>query len=302
MKKQHTLAGSFTIKGKGLHTGVLLTAVLEPAPENFGYKFQRIDLEGEPVIDAVAEHVVETTRGTVLQQGSARVSTVEHMLGALYALGVDNCLIKVNGPEVPILDGSAAIYVEEIQKVGLAEQEAERTYHVITEPLEVHDETTGSSLKILPAEEFQVEATISFNSKVLANQVATMESTSVFAKEIASARTFCFIREVEMLVAAGLIKGGDLNNAIVIYENQTTQEKLDSFADAIGAPHHDATQLGYLQTKPLVWDNEPARHKLLDVIGDMALTGKPLKGKIVAFRPGHTINNSLARLIRSSVK
>ncbi len=302
MLKQKTLGGSFTLHGKGLHTGLALTVTFNPAPENYGYKIQRIDLPGEPVIEAVAENVIETTRGTVLAKGDARCSTVEHALAALYALGVDNCLLQVTGPEVPILDGSAELYVENIQRVGIVEQNAPKDWYIIHKKIEVRDDKTGSVITILPDEQFSITAMISFDSKVLSSQFATIDDVSKFEKEIAPARTFCFVREVEMLLGAGLIKGGDLNNAIVIYENEKTQEDLDRLADAIGAPHHDATELGYLQAKPLLWENEPARHKLLDIIGDMALIGRPIKGRIIATKPGHTVNNKFARLMRKEIR
>ena len=302
MQRQTTLGGSFSLSGKGLHTGLALEVTFRPAPENHGYKIKRIDLPGQPIIEALAENVVETTRGTVLQQGEARCSTVEHSLSALFALGVDNCLIEVNGPEVPILDGSAELYVENIRRVGIVEQEAEALYLDIVEPITVADEKSGSQLTIAPAEDFRVTAHIAFPSRVLADQTAKLSDLALFEKEIAPARTFCFVREVEMLLAVGLIKGGDLDNAIVIYENEKTQAELDRLADAIGAPHHNAHELGYLQPKPLVWDNEPARHKLLDIIGDMALIGRRLSGAITAQRPGHTINNKFARAIRANCK
>lgn len=298
MLKQHTLGGSFTLQGKGLHTGLHLVVTFNPAPENHGYKVQRMDLPGEPIINAVAENVIETTRGTVLANGDVRCSTVEHALAALYALGVDNCLLQVNGPEVPILDGSAEVYVENIRQVGIVEQEAEKDYYVVRQEISIHDEQTGSDISIVPADSFSVTAHIAFQSKVLNSQTATLDALADFEQEIAPARTFCFVREVEMMLAAGLIRGGDLDNAIVIYENQKTQAELDQLADRIGAPHHDAAELGYLQTKPLMWENEPARHKLLDIIGDMALIGRPIKGHIVANRPGHTVNNKFARLVR----
>lgn len=302
MLKQNTLQGSFSLYGKGLHTGLNLTVTFNPAPENHGYKIQRIDMEGQPVIDAVAENVVETTRGTVLGRGEAKCSTVEHALAALYALGVDNCLLQVNGPELPILDGSAEIYVENIKRVGIAEQNAVKDYYIIRKKIEVKDEETGSCITILPDEQFSITAMISFNSKVLSSQFATLDNMENFESEIAASRTFVFVREVEQLLAAGLIKGGDLDNAVVIYENEMSQEKLDKLADSIGVPHHDATEKGYLNHKPLVWENEPARHKLLDIIGDMALIGKPIKGRIIATRPGHTINNKFARMMRKEIR
>lgn len=302
MLKQNTLKGSFSLYGKGLHTGLHLTVTFNPAQENYGYKIQRIDLEGMPIIDAIAENVQETTRGTVLVKNNAKCSTVEHALAALYALGVDNCLIQVNGPEFPILDGSSEIYVENIKRIGIAEQNAPKDFYVIRKKIEVKDETTGSCITILPDDEFSITTMISFKSKVLNSQFATLDNMMDFEKEIAPSRTFVFVREIEQLLQAGLIKGGDLDNAIVIYENETTQEKLDKLADEIGVPHHDATKRGYLNHKPLVWENEPARHKLLDIIGDMALIGKPIKGRIIATRPGHTINNKFARLMRKEIR
>ena len=300
--KQTTLQGSFSLCGKGLHTGLNLTVTFNPAPENHGYKIQRIDLEGMPIIDAIAENVIETTRGTVLGRGEARCSTIEHAFAALYAMGVDNCLLQVNGPEVPILDGSAEIYVQHIKRVGIAEQNAAKDYYIINKKLEVKDEETGACITILPDEQFSITAMIAFNSKVLSSQFATLDNMENFETEIAPCRTFVFVREIEQLLAAGLIKGGDLDNAIVIYENEMSQERLNQLADTIGVPHHDATEKGYLNPKPLAWENEPARHKLLDIIGDMALIGKPIKGRIIATRPGHTINNKFARLIRKEIR
>ena len=302
MLKQKTLGGSFSLSGKGLHTGVNLTVTFNPAPDNHGYKIQRIDLEGQPIIDAVAENVGETTRGTVLVKNNIKVSTIEHGMAALYSAGIDNCLIQVDGPEFPILDGSAKYYVEEIQKVGIVEQSAPKDFYIIKSKIEFRDEETGSSIIVLPDESFSVNALISYDSKILYNQFATLEDMSKFPEEIASARTFVFVREIEPLLSHGLIKGGDLDNAIVIYEREMSQEKYDKLADVMGVPHMDATQLGYINHIPLVWDNEPARHKLLDIIGDLALIGKPIKGRIIATRPGHTINNKFARTIRKEIK
>lgn len=302
MLKQKTLKGSFSLCGKGLHTGLNLTVTFNPAPDNHGYKIQRIDVEGQPVIDAVAENVTETTRGTVLSKNGVKVSTVEHGLAALYAAGIDNCLIQVNGPEFPILDGSAKTYVENIERVGIEEQNAVKDYYIIKSKIEYKDEATGSSIIVLPDENFSVNVLISYDSQILSNQFATLDNMSDFPKEIASSRTFVFVREIQPLLAAGLIKGGDLDNAIVIYERQMPQEQFDKLADIMKVEHHDATKVGYLNNKPLVWPNEPARHKLLDIIGDLALIGKPIKGRIIATRPGHTVNNKFARLLRKEIK
>lgn len=302
MSKQRTLKGSFSLYGKGLHTGLSLTVTFNPAHENTGYKIQRIDLEDQPIIDAIAEKVVDTQRGTVLANGEARVSTVEHGMAALYALGIDNCLIQVNGPEFPILDGSAAMYVEKIQEIGIVEQNAEKDYYIIRHKLEVKDEETGSTITILPDDQFSITAMCSFQSKFINSQFATLDNIETFPTEIAPARTFVFVRDIVPLLDANLIKGGDLDNAIVIYEREVTQEQLDHLADVLKVPHMDATKVGYIQHKPLMWENECTRHKLLDIIGDMALIGKPIKGRIVATRPGHTINNKFARLMRKEIR
>lgn len=300
--KQCTLGGSFTLSGKGLHTGLNLTLTIEPAPEDHGYKIQRIDMPGEPIIDAIAENVIETTRGTVLGKRDARCSTVEHAMAACYALGIDNVLFKVNGPEFPILDGSAELYINEIKRVGIKEQSKDKNNYIIKNKIEVKDEETGSCITILPDDNYSVTTMIAFNSKVLSTQFATLDDMKNFDKDIAAARTFVFVREIEPLLMAGLIKGGDLDNAIVIYENEMPQEKLDKLCQLTGAEQHNAKEMGFLQHKPLVWENEPARHKLLDLIGDMALIGRPIQGRVIATRPGHTINNKFARLLRKEIK
>ena len=300
--KQKTLKGSFSLCGKGLHTGLSLTVTFNPAPENSGYVIQRIDVEGMPIIEAIAENVIDTQRGTVLGKGDVRVSTVEHGLAALYAMGIDNCLIQVNGPEFPILDGSAVQYVNKINEIGTEEQNAPKDWYIIRKKIEVKDEQTGSSITILPDEEFSLTTMCSFNSKFINSQFATLEHINDFVKEIAPASTFVFVRDIEPLLKANLIKGGDLDNAIVMYEKQISQEQLDKLADMIHVEHRDATELGYIQHKPLVWENECTRHKLLDIIGDMALIGKPIKGRIIATRPGHSINNKFARQMRKEIR
>ena len=300
--KHSTLASSFSLSGKGLHTGLNLTVTFNPAPENHGYKIQRIDLPEQPIIDAVAENVVETTRGTVLGKKNVKCSTVEHAFAALYAMGVDNVFITVDGPEFPILDGSAELYVDNIKRVGIQEQEAEKDYYVITRKMEFKDEKTGSSITLLPDEQFSITAMINFDSKFISSQFATLDDMNNFESEVAKARTFVFVREIEPLLMAGLIKGGDLDNAVVIYERETSQENLDKLCQLTGAEKHDAKELGYIQHRPLVWDNECTRHKLLDIIGDMALIGKPIKGRIIATRPGHTINNKFARMMRKEIR
>lgn len=300
--KQCTLNDSFKVHGKGLHTGLMIDAEFCPAPEGHGYKIQRTDLEGEPVIDAVAENVIATQRGTVVAKGDIKISTIEHALAALYAAGIDNCLIKVNAPEIPILDGSAKEYCEKIAQVGVKEQAMEKDYYIVRQKIEVRDEATGASLVVLPDDDFSIDAMIDFDSPVLNNQYATLDNLAEFPKEIAASRTFVFVREVEPLVKNNLIKGGDLDNAIVIYDSPMEQTELDRLADLMGVPHKNVNEFGYINNIPLTCDNEPARHKLLDVLGDIALIGRPLKGKIIATRPGHSLNTVFSKKIRKEIK
>lgn len=300
--KQKTLQNSFTLSGIGLHTGLDIVVTFHPAPEDHGYKIKRIDLEGAPVIDALAENVVNTQRGTVLGKGDVTVSTVEHGLSALYAFEIDNCLIEVNSSEFPILDGSAIQYVEAIKKAGIAEQKKDKDYYIVRKKIEVSDPETGSKLTLLPDDCFCINSYIEFDSKYIPNQSAAMECVTNFEKHIAPARTFVFVREIQALRKAGLIKGGNLDNAIVIYEQKLPQVELDEIADELHVPRHDANELGYLNHRALSFPNEPARHKILDIVGDMALIGKPIKGRLIATRPGHKINNQLARLIRRDIK
>ena len=300
--KQLTLKKEFSVTGKGLHTGLDITATFLPAAENHGYKFQRTDLEGEPVVDALADYVIDTQRGTVIGRGDVRVSTIEHALAALYAAGIDNCLIRVNAPELPILDGSALEYCKGIADAGVLEQTADKDYFVVKHKIEVKDEETGASIIALPDNEFSIDVKISFNSPVLTNQYASLDNLADFEKEIAGCRTFVFVREIEPLVKAGLIKGGDLDNAIVIYDKEMSQSELDHIADLMHAAHRSPKHLGYINEEPLQFDNEPARHKLMDVLGDLALIGRPLKGRIIATRPGHLLNTNFAKQIRRDIK
>ena len=303
--KQKTLNAPFSVSGKGLHSGLNVEATFMPAPENTGYVFKRIDLQDTPVIEALAENVVETNRGTVIAcktNKDVKVGTIEHSMAALYAAGVDNCIIEINAPEMPILDGSATLYSEKIEEVGLKEQAAEREFYVVKQRIKVVDEATGSSLIVLPDDDFSIDTMIEFDSPVLSNQFASLTSLADFKDEIAGSRTFVFVREILPLVENNLIKGGDLDNAIVIYDKKMSQEELDRIADVAGAPHIPNDQLGYLNHKPLTFPNEPARHKLLDVMGDLALIGRPLKGRIVATRPGHTINTRLSKQIRKELR
>ena len=303
--KQHTLKTAFTVSGKGLHTGQVSTVTFKPAEVNTGYVFKRVDLEGQPTIPALAENVIETTRGTVIANKTrkeARVSTIEHAMAALYAAGISNCLIEVDCGEVPILDGSAIMWCEKIQEAGIAEQEAEQEYYVVKQRIKVVDEESGSSLIVLPDDDFSIDCMVEYDSPVLGNQFASLNDIRCFKDEIAASRTFVFVREILPLVQHNLIKGGDLDNAIVIYDTPMAQEDLDHLADVMNVPRMQASKLGYLNNKPLAFKNEPARHKLLDVMGDLALIGRPLKGRIVATRSGHTINTRLAKKIRQELR
>ena len=300
--KQCTLKGEFHVSGKGLHTGLQIEATFSPAPENTGYVFKRIDIEGEPTLQAVAENVVETVRGTVIGNNSMRISTIEHALAALYAAGIDNCLITLNAPELPILDGSAIEYAEKIDEVGIVEQDAEKDYYIVKQKIEVVDEKTGSSLIVLPDEDFSIDTMIEFDSPILQNQFASLNSMKRFKSDIAASRTFVFVREIVALLNANLIKGGDLDNAIVIYDQPMSQEQLNKISELMGVPPVEVANLGYINNKPLVFPNEPARHKLLDVIGDIALIGRPLKGRIIANKPGHTLNATFSKKIRREIK
>lgn len=303
--KQRTLKQEFTLTGKGLHTGLQIEATFKPADVNTGYLFRRIDIEGCPTVEAVAENVVETKRGTVIASRSnkdVKVSTIEHAMAALYAAGIDNCIIDVNAPELPILDGSAIIYATKIEEVGITEQEADKDFYVVKQRIKVVDPNTGSSLIVLPDDDFSIDTMIEFNSPVLNNQFASLTNMADFKEQIAACRTFVFVREVMPLLQMNLIKGGDLDNAIVIYDTPMAQEELDKLADVMKVPHKSANELGYINNKPLLFNNEPARHKLLDVLGDLALIGRPLKGRIVATRPGHSLNTQLSKKIRQELR
>ena len=296
--KQKTLKDSFTLQSVGLHTGLHVTATFHPAPENTGVCLRRVDLPGQPCHQALADYVSGTERGTVLERGKWKISTVEHALSALYAMGVDNCIIDVDAPEMPILDGSARLFVKEIERVGTVEQDAEQQVYIVTEPIEYVSEH-GHMMRIEPCDHYEVDVTIAFQSNLLREQHATLNDLKQYPKEVSSARTFCFVREIEPLLRVGLIKGGDLKNALVIYETELSQEGMDYFCDKMGQPRLDATKLGYLS--PLNYPNEPARHKLLDVIGDLSLLGMRLQGKIIAYKPGHTFNTQCVRKLRNQV-
>jgi UDP-3-O-[3-hydroxymyristoyl] N-acetylglucosamine deacetylase/3-hydroxyacyl-[acyl-carrier-protein] dehydratase len=304
---QHTLKAEATLKGVGLHSGVAVTLTLCPAPENHGYKFQRTDLEGWPIIEADADLVVSTARGTTLGKGDAVVNTTEHVLSALYALGVDNCLIKLTGPEVPIMDGSALPFVQAIEAVGLKPQNAARNWWVLREPIWFETEERGTEMLGVPTPggEFRLTVMVDYNSPVLGTQHASMYRVEEFKDEIAPCRTFVFLRELEQLAKAGLIKGGDLDNAIVLEDREgTTQEDLKAVAKALDKPYQEVEirRNGVLNTTDLKFFNEPARHKLMDIIGDLALVGRPIKGHILAARPGHFGNTSFAKRIKQKMR
>lgn len=296
--KQRTIGGSFLLEGKGLHTGIYLHLNALPAPAGTGLIVRRTDLEDQPIIRLLAENVHDTVRGTVLRNGQVQVSTVEHALSAFYAAGVDNCIFEVDGPEFPILDGSACFYTEALARVGIVEQDASNTFLVIDKEIEYISDN-GSIIKAYPSDRFEVEVQIGFNSPVLPEQTASLSEMTNFPQEIAPARTFVFVREIEPLLTMNLIKGGDLKNAIVIYDRLMSQEAMDLLTEKLQQDPVNAAQLGYL-SGPLHFDNEPARHKLLDVIGDLALVGRPLRGRIVARFPGHKVNTEFAKYLRTN--
>ncbi|MCC6937111.1 MAG: bifunctional UDP-3-O-[3-hydroxymyristoyl] N-acetylglucosamine deacetylase/3-hydroxyacyl-ACP dehydratase [Flavobacteriales bacterium] len=305
--KQHTLKGSATVKGVGLHTGEPVTLTFRPAPIGHGYKFQRTDLDGEPIIDADPDLVVSTARGTTLGKGDVVVNTTEHVLAALYALGVDNCLLQLSGPEVPILDGSALAFVNAIESVGLEEQDAPRNWFVLRDPIWFETEERGTEMLAVPAPggEFRITVMVDYNSAVLGTQHASMYRSEEFKDEIAPCRTFVFLRELEQLAKAGLIKGGDLNNAIVLEDREgTTKDQLKDLAKTLGREYQEVEirRNGVLNTTDLKFFNEPARHKLLDIIGDLALVGRPIKGHILAARPGHFGNTSFAKRLKAKMR
>ncbi len=300
--KQRTIQKPVTVKGKGLHTGVEVELTFQPAPENFGFKFKRIDLEGQPIISAIAENVVDTSRGTTIEEKGVRVSTIEHTLAALHGLGIDNILMEVNGPETPIADGSSAYFVKALKEAGIVELEAERKYYEVKEKLVYTDKERGVEIAIYPDDHLSIDVMIDYNSKVLGHQYALLNSMDDFEKEIAISRTFVFLHEVELLLKHNLIKGGDLNNAIVIMDRQVTQEELDRLAELFHKPKIHVKPEGILNNLDIHFSNEPARHKLLDLIGDLALIGTPIKGRIVATRPGHAANTEMAKIIRQLIK
>jgi UDP-3-O-[3-hydroxymyristoyl] N-acetylglucosamine deacetylase / 3-hydroxyacyl-[acyl-carrier-protein] dehydratase len=300
MTKQRTLYTATTLEGIGLHTGQKLTLTLHPAPDNHGFKFRRVDLEGTPTIAADVAKVVATQRGTVIQQDTAQISTIEHLLSACIGCGVDNLLIDIDGAEIPIMDGSALPFVQAIEAVGVVEQEADRVYFEITEAISFADPDTGAEYVALPAADFSVTTLIDFKSDLLGEQHATLTALPQYKTDIAPARTFVFVRELEILYNAGLIRGGDLDNAVVIADTVMSDEEVAVLAQKLGKTSIKIDRTGYLNTSPLRFKNEPARHKLLDVIGDLALMGKFIKGKIIATKPGHASNVAFAKILKKT--
>tara|TARA_R110001592_G_scaffold126401_1_gene337735 strand:+ start:2540 stop:3952 length:1413 start_codon:yes stop_codon:yes gene_type:complete len=302
MAKQKTIKNEFSIVGVGLHTGEKVTLTVKPAAGNHGFKFKRVDVEGQPIINADADLVVDTSRGTTLEKNGIRVYTTEHILAALAGLEIDNALLELDGPEMPIMDGSAYPFVQLILEVGIEEQEAEKDYFVVTENLTYEDLERHTEMLAVPQDEFRLTVMVDYNSPLLGTQHAHMYHTGEFVEEISKCRTFVFLREIEFLAKNGLIKGGDLDNAIIIADQILPQEKLDEIADLLGKPHIKVEAAGILNNLTLHFQNEPARHKLLDIVGDLALVGKPIKGHILAARPGHKGNVDFARLIKQEIK
>jgi UDP-3-O-[3-hydroxymyristoyl] N-acetylglucosamine deacetylase/3-hydroxyacyl-[acyl-carrier-protein] dehydratase len=301
-EKQRTLAKEISLTGKGLHTGINVTITFKPAPANHGYKFCRTDLPGKPVIDAIAEHVTDTSRGTTLVQNNASVSTIEHVLAAFHGLRVDNALIELDGPEAPIMGGASSRFVEAIKEAGIVDLKEDRNYFVVKQKITYSDEEHGVDLIVYPDDHLSINVLIDYNSKILGNQYAILDSIDDFEKEISKSRTFVFFHELEPLFNMGLIKGGDLDNAIVILEKEVDQSEIDRIAKLFNRPGISTHVAGVLNNTELRYPNEPARHKLLDIIGDIALVGHPVKGKIVATRPGHFANTRLAKIIRQEMK
>jgi UDP-3-O-[3-hydroxymyristoyl] N-acetylglucosamine deacetylase/3-hydroxyacyl-[acyl-carrier-protein] dehydratase len=301
-EKQKTIREPVSISGVGLHTGNEVTLTFKPAPENYGYKFKRTDLFNEVMVDADVDNVVDTSRGTSIEQDGVRIDTVEHVLAALAGLEIDNVLVEMNQSETPILDGSARIYVETLQQTGIVEQKALRKYFELTHNLIYTNPEKKVEMIALPSKEFRISVMIDYESKVLPSQNATLNEIKRFGEEISSCRTFSFLHELEYLLNNNLIKGGDLSNAIVFVDRVVSRQELDHLAHLFNKPKVEVLKEGILNNLELKFPNEPARHKLLDVIGDLALVGMPIKAHIIATRPGHYSNVQFASLIKKHVK
>lgn len=304
VKKQRTIKNVLAISGVGLHTGKQATVTLHPAPENHWFKFKRVDVENQPTIEVDADNVTDTSRGTTISKNGASVSTIEHLMAALIGLELDNVLIEIDGPEVPILDGSSALFVEELEKIGFVEQEAIRHYFTFKEDLPFEDPIKKVEMLAVPTKggEYRLTVMVDYNSPVLGTQHASMYKIEEFKEQIATCRTFVFLHELEMLLKHGLAKGGDLNNAIVLVDKEVSQEKLDELSVLFGKPKVQVKGKGVLNNTELKFFNEPARHKLLDIVGDLALVGMYIKGHILAARPGHAGNVAFAKLIKGLIK
>jgi len=300
--KQHTIKKPVTVSGVGLHTGVQTNMTFLPAKPNHGIKFQRIDLEGQPIVDADVDNVVDLSRGTTIEQNGARIATVEHTMAALVGMEIDNVLIQLDGPEPPIMDGSAKMFIEALQSVGTEEQNALRNFFEVRESIFYRDGSRDVEIAALPLDDYRVTVMIDYNSPVLGSQHASLTDIKQFNKEIASCRTFCFLHELEMLYKNNLIKGGDLNNAIVVVDRIVEDHELDYLADLFRKPKVEVKKEGILNNVELRYKNEPARHKLLDLMGDLALAGRPIKAQILAARPGHAANVAFAKKLKKAMK
>ena len=300
--KQHTLSGEIKISGTGLHTGIFVDMVLKPANPGFGFQFQRTDLPGSPMIKADCDLVKDTSRGTTLDDGTARVATVEHILAALVGMGIDNCLIAINGPEIPIMDGSSKPFTDAIEKAGVHEQDAAKVWYSIDTNISYYDEGKNVEITALPSTKYGITTLIDFNSPVLGTQHAALKEMANFRHKIAPCRTFCFLHELEMLIENNLIKGGDINNAIVVVDKPVSDEEKQRLAKVFGRDRIDVVGEGYLNNLELRFPNEPARHKLLDVVGDLALIGYPIKAHIIANRPGHSSNVEFAKKVKQYIR
>ncbi len=300
--KQHTLSQPIHISGTGLHTGILVDMTLKPAHPGFGIQFQRVDLPDQPIIKADCDLVTDTSRGTTLQVGDAKVSTVEHILASLVGMGIDNALIELNGPEVPIMDGSSAPFIAQIEAAGVEEQDAAKAWYSLDENIYHYDEEKRVEMVALPALDYQLTTLIDFNSPVLGTQHAGLKTIKDFKSEIAPCRTFCFLHELEMLLENDLIKGGDINNAIVVVDKTVSDDEMSRLAKIFNRDKIEVKSEGYLNNLELRFPNEPARHKLLDVIGDLALIGYPIKARIIANRPGHSTNIEFAKKIKHYIR
>jgi UDP-3-O-[3-hydroxymyristoyl] N-acetylglucosamine deacetylase / 3-hydroxyacyl-[acyl-carrier-protein] dehydratase len=301
-QNQQTLKGSVTLPGVGLHTGQQVTMTLKPANPGFGIRFQRVDLPDKPIVKADVDYVVDTSRGTTIDHNGARVSTIEHILSALVGMGVDNVLIELDAPEVPIMDGSAREFIEAIDSVGVQEQEAKRIVYTIDTNIHYYDPVKNVDMLAIPSNEYQITTLIDFNSPVLGTQHATLKHIGEFRNEIAPCRTFCFLHELEYLLDNNLIKGGDLSNAIVVVDKVVSQEELNRLAIVFNKQKIEVKQEGILNNIQMHFPNEPARHKLLDVVGDLALVGYSIKAHIIASRPGHASNVEFARRLKQFIK